>query len=259
MRDAVELSGLWANTCPAQSGVVAAAAEAAEGCTKWSFHEGGEVTEEAVGYSPELGQAVFGAAWSELEAPAFVEHALATLGDAIEGLTDENPTYNVAGDFKNEVFEMRSYYWGDCTCGFDEKDWAWSEGHKHTEECWHTRAYAAHDRIDDVYGDGGKEFDEWAVANGWGRQKDGDLVPGVLAYCDCGHDKAYAAWRESGNDHSAECLPTLPNFRYGDFEVRWYKYLGRGMSMNRPIQQPEMTAILRVCLASLKEHSTNDG
>lgn len=34
-------------------------------------------------------------------------------------------------EFKNDVFEMRPYYWGDCTCGADETD----EGVDHTKEC----------------------------------------------------------------------------------------------------------------------------
>ena len=50
-----------------------------------------------------------------------------------------------------------------------------------------------------------------------------------------------------------EALASAPNFRCGDVEVRWYKYLGRGTSVNRPTTPDEWADILRKCLASLRE------
>ena len=45
----------------------------------------------------------------------------------------------------------------------------------------------------------------------------------------------------------------LPNFRYGRFCVWWYKYLGRGMLMNKPIDANEFFQILDKCLASVRK------
>lgn len=44
-----------------------------------------------------------------------------------------------------------------------------------------------------------------------------------------------------------------PNFKYKDFEVEWYKYLGRGMETNREITPDEINAMLIDCLNSLVE------
>jgi hypothetical protein len=38
------------------------------------------------------------------------------------------------------------------------------------------------------------------------------------------------------------------NFKYGDFEVSWYKCLGRGSSMNKNISPQEVADMLDACL-----------
>ena len=43
------------------------------------------------------------------------------------------------------------------------------------------------------------------------------------------------------------------NFKCGDFEVSWYKYLGRGMTMNRKIAPDEAIEIFNKCAKSLNE------
>lgn len=43
-----------------------------------------------------------------------------------------------------------------------------------------------------------------------------------------------------------------PNFKCGDLEIRWYKRLGRGMSMNRPIDANEFFQKLDRCLNCLR-------
>lgn len=50
-----------------------------------------------------------------------------------------------------------------------------------------------------------------------------------------------------------ELLQERPNFKYGEFEVRWYKYLGRGMSMNREIDANEFFDIIDKCLESTRK------
>jgi len=46
-----------------------------------------------------------------------------------------------------------------------------------------------------------------------------------------------------------------PNFKYKDFEVEWYKYLGRGTEVNRPITPDEINEMLKDCLNSLEEEN----
>lgn len=80
-------------------------------------------------------------------------------------------------DFKNDVFEMHPYWWGECTCG------------------------------------AGDESDE----------------------------------------HKDECKLMLPNFRCGDIEISWYKYIGRGMTVSRKVSREELREMFRKCFASISQ------
>lgn len=44
------------------------------------------------------------------------------------------------------------------------------------------------------------------------------------------------------------------NFKCGDLEISWYKYLGRSMSKNRPITEKEMVEIYQKCIDSLRAY-----
>jgi hypothetical protein len=92
-------------------------------------------------------------------------------------------SYGYGQDFKNAVFEMHPYWWGDCTCGAGD----WSE--------------------------------------------EGQPAP----------------------VHTPECREELPNFRCGDLAISWYKYIGRGMSANRPTTGAEVVEVFSRCMASLPE------
>jgi hypothetical protein len=41
------------------------------------------------------------------------------------------------------------------------------------------------------------------------------------------------------------------NFKYKDIEVSWYKYLGRGMSINREVSEEECWEMLKECVESI--------
>lgn len=125
-------------------------------------------------YEPELGQAAFGAKFSDLECPEYIEALIRYLADEISRVEwnrtqkkYEPPTYNNGKEYKTDCFEMRSYCWEDC-------------------------------------------------------------------------------------DETSDCKCCKPNFKCGDFDVRWYKYLGRGMSMNRDIKSDEAIALFDKCLKSVR-------
>lgn len=44
------------------------------------------------------------------------------------------------------------------------------------------------------------------------------------------------------------------NFKYKDIEVSWYKYFGRGMSVNRNVTPDEVSTMLNDCLDALLEY-----
>lgn len=56
-------------------------------------------------------------------------------------------------------------------------------------------------------------------------------------------------WCDGEGDHEAGCPP---NFRYGDFEVCWYKHSHRGASQNRPMSLDEWHRVLTACLTSIQ-------
>lgn len=55
-------------------------------------------------------------------------------------------------DFENEVFRMFPYYWGDCTCGYEQR-WAdkertWTIENPHTQDCYQTELKARMETYD---------------------------------------------------------------------------------------------------------------
>lgn len=44
------------------------------------------------------------------------------------------------------------------------------------------------------------------------------------------------------------------NFKWHDLEISWYKYFGRGMSMNRDVAPDEAAAMLGECLEAVRNH-----
>ncbi len=138
-------------------------------------------------FQPELGQALFGNNFGELECPQWLVVLIERLGDEIWRVTHNstgagiNPTDNEGSSFGTNMFEMRSYYWGDCICPTDDDE-------------------------------------EVAVK------------PVVIV-----------------------CQACAPNFKFGDFEVRWYKHARRSPSMNRDITPDEATKMFEKCMASVTQ------
>src|SRR3989338_4395231 len=201
-------------------------------------------------YEPGLGQLVFGNAHGEFDLGTNTRYASDGLYRISEALASRSPDAQAHGilggafgygqDFKNGTFEMHPYWWGDCTCGFDEKDATWSEMYPHAASCFFNQYHLEDDRLDSA----GVSFDErsnlmtkWAKTNGYA-----DAPRGMAVYCDCGLGQEYEKWRKS-NDHAPDCKEVLPNFRCDNLEIRWYKYIGRGMSVNREVSRKELREI----------------
>jgi len=54
-------------------------------------------------------------------------------------------------------------------------------------------------------------------------------------------------WGEEQN------LMNRPNFKYGKFEITWYKYLGRGTYINKEIDANEFFKIIDKCITNVKQ------
>lgn len=58
-----------------------------------------------------------------------------------------------------------------------------------------------------------------------------------------------------GKDDDAE---QSANFKWRDFEIYWYKYLGRGMSVNREITNDELAELYDDCIKSLLDYEAKN-
>ena len=150
--------------------------------------------------------------------------------------------------FENAVFRVAPFYWGDCTCGFDEKEWRCDEANPHHINCWSERfERAAQANSRDFHAQ-----QKWAADNGW-PTIDGKLKPGVAVYCDCGKAEERKAWRLD-NKHDSKCPIAIPNFIYKptNFMATWYKYPFRGAMANRELSAAELVKIVQHCMESVR-------
>ncbi|MEK7627787.1 MAG: hypothetical protein AAB421_00005 [Patescibacteria group bacterium] len=157
-------------------------------------------------------------------------------------------------EFKNEVFEMHPENWsGSCTCDLEKRDDAWWQAHPHKSGCPEKRLNRYADRLEKKYHRGEITFEESgtllkrsAIKQGWAKEQ--DFLP--QAPCLCGANKAYMRWIRK-NDHAPDCRLVVPNFRCGDFEVTWYKRIGRSTAISREITCAEAYELFRRCITSL--------
>lgn len=130
-----------------------------------------------------------------------------------------------------EGFQYRRYFWDDCDCG--------AESPVHAKEC---RSIAEHyewnlRRLDAICDPPTKDAIESAKELGMyplvGRAVHFERSPEWVTAnphppCTCGAELGWSA----RDEHLATCSPQLPNMAFGDVRISWYKYLGRGMSVN---------------------------
>ena len=163
------------------------------GCIDSNRGMGEEKEGEMNQYEPEMGQSVFGCDRGDYETPEYVDTFLEHILNEIDRVywNIHQREWDRADDPAIPGVDYQPYYWGECTCGFDEADGE-----------WHTAWESEH---------------------------------GMAVYCDCGYDELYAQeygkWRETHN-HAPDCPIVLPNFKFGDVSISWYKHPGRGQSCN---------------------------
>jgi hypothetical protein len=213
-------------------------------------------------YEPEIGQAVFGNPTGAYDCPEFVDAFLShILSEIARVFWNKNQRkWDSYEDPQIAGVEFRPYYWGDCTCGYDILKAAWENTHHHTNECFHER-YAAEDAYQErrcartleglkVRHD---HMTKWAKDNGYPQ------APfGMAVYCDCGLDREWQEWASTHN-HAPDCESILPNFKYGEAEIRWYKHPGRGMSVNVDWDEATWRKWLDSCLAAIRKEEAACG
>ncbi len=126
------------------------------------------------------------------------------------------PHYDGYGtEFVCDAFEIHRYYWGDCTCGFEESDAEWSHQHPHHHRCLSSLATA----------------------------------------CQCGIDAQYQVWRQTHNHQTTCPIvrPNFLYAPMG-FSLTWYKYPFRDSYMSHPLSFEDFRAIINTCLKWVQQH-----
>jgi hypothetical protein len=181
---------------------------------------------------------------------------------AIQGFLGGEHGYGA--HYKNDVFEMRPFYWGDCTCDYDDLRNAWEDSNSHDKDCYQTLFHEMHFvnygvdwNFDRKPGHGWKKGtieDECdcvdTLYKHFGIPKD---TPGSYVHCTCMYDVQHANFIKTIN-HSDECQMDKPNFKHyaSGIEVEWYKYIGRDMEYDQSIPVEEWVDVFKECLESIK-------
>jgi hypothetical protein len=201
----------------------------------------------------ELGNILFGNSRGEypVERSAGFEDELSVLFRRID------PEYHYAPEFENEVFAVRPYYWGDCTCGYEAKESVWCKANQHSKDCYQTAYQALEDDLEAKgYNEWGKDLKRYqrerkALCERFGITWNYGL--GCAVHCTCDYR---ANWEKfaSENDHSHDCLLVMPNFHYKptDYQLKWYKYPLRDSYANQELTVRQFAAMIDACIASIK-------
>lgn len=166
------------------------------------------------------------------------------------------------------VFEIFPYYWGDCTCGADEKNELLFEETKKkifTKEelillsttppdC--DDLCPASDMIDDANFD--KPIEELVkICTCGAKQKEKELLDKIKKF-DFKNEEFSKEIDKNQVNHSEDCLLCKHNFVFhpkkeDEFWVDWYKYPFRDAFCNKEITKEEFSSILDTCIKATKE------
>lgn len=159
--------------------------------------------------------------------------------------------YGYGQEFTNDVFEMRPFWWGDCTCGFDEKEAEWEESHPHSADCYQTRLQESCFEGEFDYKEG-HGWNQCRCERGLCKEFGLSYPDGSLIHCTCTKEPEHKIWRKD-NTHTDLCKLFLPNFKHyaSGLEISWYKYIGRGMEANLDMPYLDWLYVVSECLVSI--------
>lgn len=166
-------------------------------------------------------------------------------------------------EFKNKVFKVSPYYWGDCTCGFDDKEF---KG-RHGRNCYQSELrrekikagwkIGKYDWLEgkSTYEENQKIEDK--ICKKLCKKHKLSFPGGCAVHCTCDYYERYNKWLDKigyPEGHTKKCLLEKPNFLYKPtgFEINWYKYPLRDSYKNQKISLKEFKKIIKDCIKSLK-------
>jgi len=118
-------------------------------------------------------------------------------------------------EFSCPVFEIHRYYWGDCTCGFEEAEYAWSQSNQHAPTC---------------STDGSED-------------------------CPCGYFGRYARWVSThAHDQACPIIRPNFAYAPMGFTLKWYKYPFRDAYMSHPLTFSDFRTMINACITWVRDH-----
>lgn len=189
----------------------------------------------------ELGQAIFGNKWETCDFD--YSDDVYTLMQWAMKKADEN--WEV--EYENDTFEIRPYYWGYCTCGYENATWEWEEGHNHADNCYQTEYREVTRNLGFMDPRAKKKVRELCDKYGF------PYPNGSAIHCSCDYQTEWSKWVEA-NGHDETCPVVLPNFKHysSGLEVYWYKHIGRSTTANKIVTFEEWQDIYDECRQSLR-------
>lgn len=199
-----------------------------------------------------------------------LDAGLVALTEAISHLDDEAVAHGcLGGEFgygahwDNAVFTMRPYYWGDCDCGADEREEAWNADPKnrHSPGCYQSelrdrqeKAGIHYDQQNNIPYEERRRIED-GIYDDLCAKHSVDRRFGAAVHCTCEYQARAAAYFNE-NGHRPTCALELPNFLHKrtGLEVRWYKWIGRGMECVG-LDGVDVNEVIAECLASLETAS----
>lgn len=196
----------------------------------------------------ELGNLIFGNSRGEYEVDRDLQdqwcNRMEDLGFSFYGHREGSEEWG----FENDVFRMQPYYWGDCDCGYDQKEWNWTQEHKHTEACYQFEYKKISDRTK-LFSDESK-----ALTKALCEERGLSYPNGCAVHCTCDYQSDWAAWAAE-NDHLEACAVIQPNFMFKPtgFTLSWYKYPLRDSYSNGPLTSELIDVMFDECERSMRE------
>jgi hypothetical protein len=156
-------------------------------------------------------------------------------------------------DIETDTFRMFPYYWGDCTCGHEEREMEWGDTHPHSPSCYQSDYQKLSEQFTRFYNNPEADLAIRALCEK--HRIPWDNGRGSAIHCTCGVQEAWLKW-SSENHHDPECPTVLPNFLHKPSGVRvsWYKWIGRSMEIEAP-PGFDWKRCISECIQSLPEGS----
>jgi hypothetical protein len=187
------------------------------------------------------------------------EPILETLVRKITGV--QQGDVKAACNYNSELFIIRPYYIGTCTCSYLEKMKSFEETHPHHTNCFHSQwdeihsAFKNHPKYSkfNIYKTERINMEN-QLCRKFGIKYNSKTISKI---CTC---SVQDELDKLNLIHEENCKTVLPNFEYRGGEttkIWWYKTFFRDAYCNREITMKEFKEIVSICLDFVNHHPSS--